>query len=136
MRPAAVLASLDDGTALMLVPIMSSPDITMITVRRATNNDVVGTQTASDNAPTVEVTFPNGGEILNPPDVDITWASNDDDPSDVLTHTVQFSPDAGTTWETLVTDFPGNTLNVSLFDLGQTTQGLVRVIVSDGFLVG
>ncbi len=124
----------DDGTALMLVPIMSSLDISTITVRRVTNNDVVGTQTASENAPVVEVTFPNGGEILNPPDVDIVWTSSDDDPSDVLTHTVQFSPDSGTTWETLVTDFSGNTLNVSLFDLGQTTQGLVRVIASDGFL--
>lgn len=117
---------------IALIPVLSNPLAHSYEVVKASNDVIIGSLVASDNAPTVSVQFPNGGEILNPPEATFTWSASDDD-NDPLSFVVQFSKDNGLTWDTLVTDYADTTLTVNLGDLGETTQGLLRVQASDGF---
>ena len=96
------------------------------------NGSFLSSMDASPNTPTVEVVFPNGGEVLSGNQVTLEWNASDLD-GGPLTYLVQFSRDGGTTWETLATDLPNQTYDIPLAFLGETTQGLLRVMVSDGF---
>lgn len=90
---------------------------------------------ASANAPTIQVISPNGGESLPPGTVaTFSWSALDAD-GDTLKYTVQFSPDNGQTWETLVTDYTDTSFDVNVDELQKTSQGLIRVQVTDGFHV-
>jgi hypothetical protein len=101
-------------------------------VVRTADNRVMATQQASDNAPTVRVTYPNGGERLGS-EVTITWQSGDRD-GDPLLYMVQYSPNLGRSWTTLATDVFSTTLTVETRALaGADRTGLMRVIASDGF---
>lgn len=115
---------------MFLIPVME--DSAIVEARIELGGGTIGSLEASANAPTVTVTYPNGGEILNPPSVDLQWSGSDDD-GDPLTYTVQFSPDGGTTWESLTTEYSGTSLSVNLEDLGETDQGLIQVQASDGW---
>ncbi|WP_199611333.1 DUF1194 domain-containing protein [Flocculibacter collagenilyticus] len=120
--------------ALFLIPVMADPAIWTFEIEKQPSGPVIGSLTSSDNPPVVEVTFPNGGEILNPPSTTFMWTGSDAD-GDSLLYTVQFSPDAGATWETIATDYVGTSLEVDLGDLGKTSDGLLRVQASEGFNV-
>ena len=87
----------------------------------------------SPNAPAVTVVFPNGGESLSGDSTTIVWTANDPDPLDSLFFSVLFSPDGGTTWNTLITDYSETSLEIPLNALGETSTGLIRVQASDGF---
>ncbi|GFD83854.1 hypothetical protein KUL118_67160 [Tenacibaculum sp. KUL118] len=117
---------------LVNIPVMADANTAEYVVEKLSNDAVLGSLVASDNAPEVTVVYPNGGEVLNPPDADFKWTGLDAD-GGPLTYTVQFSEDGGSTWETLVTDYTDTTLNVTLSDIAQTLNGLLRVQVSDGF---
>jgi hypothetical protein len=87
---------------------------------------------SENRAPSVTVTFPNGGEVLNGTQT-ITWDAVDFD-SDTLTFQVQYSNNNGSDWSTLATgvlvhEFEWNT---TLHDDG--TSYMIRVIASDGAL--
>jgi uncharacterized repeat protein (TIGR01451 family) len=99
-------------------------------IRRA--GKVLASRLASPNAPTVQVLFPNGGENITTDPVELKWQGSDAD-GDPLVYTVQFSPDGGGSWETLVLKQPVVTYPLPLKYLKGTTQGLIRVIASDGF---
>lgn len=93
----------------------------------------LGSVSASSNAPTVAVTYPNGGETLVGDEVILRWSASDAD-GDTLTYSVQFSADSGTTWTTLATDVTKKTfLQIPMSQLQTTTTGLIRVTASDGF---
>jgi hypothetical protein len=98
------------------------------------NNIVIGQITASENAPTVKVLFPNGGESLSGIETSFEWKANDTD-GDELTYGIQYSNDGGSTWETLDIDLSDAFYEVDLSSLGKTGMGLLRVVVSDGFNV-
>lgn len=98
------------------------------------NGIEIATLQATASAPSVAVTFPNGGEVFDQGTATFTWDSADPD-GDVLSHAVQFSADGGSTWRTLALDLVGNSLDVDLATLPGTAMGLVRVQSSDGFNV-
>jgi hypothetical protein len=99
---------------------------------RTADNRVLASQQASDNAPTVRVTYPNGGERLGD-EVTIIWQSADRD-GDYPLYMVQYSPDLGKSWKTLATDVITTSLTIQTTALaGANRTGLVRVIASDGF---
>ncbi len=80
--------------------------------------------------PTVTVTFPNGGEVLNGTEL-VTWDASDLE-GDPLTFDVLYSNNSGSDWTSLAT---GLTIleyewNTTLHDDG--SEYLIRVIVSDG----
>ena len=92
----------------------------------------LATRIASANPPNVAVTFPNGGENITTDTALLQWTASDPD-GDPLTYAVQFSADNGASWDTLAIDWPNQSLSVSRKSLKQTTNGLIRVIASDGF---
>ncbi|MDQ1346867.1 MAG: hypothetical protein QG573_236, partial [Acidobacteriota bacterium] len=116
------------GAFLLLID--DNPAIREIRVEH--NAVVEGSRAASAHPPSVTVLSPNGGETLANPTVTITWNGADQD-GDALTYLVQYSPDAGATWTTLVADGTDESLTLPKFELAKTTQGLVRVQASDGF---
>ena len=89
-------------------------------------------RTASNNAPTVNVTYPNGGESLTGSSATLTWSASDLD-GDPLEYVVQYSADAGTSWQTLAPAWLSTTFPLNLDMLAGTDRGLLRVLASDGF---
>jgi hypothetical protein len=115
---------------LFIIPVPIDSNIKKVEIRRDSFN--LGSITASNNVPTVEVLFPNGGESLTDSATTIQWIGSDLD-MDSLTYTVQFSNDNGVSWRTLQTDYPYQNLTLNSSNLAGTSQGRIRVFVSDGF---
>jgi hypothetical protein len=88
--------------------------------------------TAPSTLPTVSLTYPNGGQTFNGGSINVAWTGSDSS-GETLTYTVQYSADDGATWQTLCIDLPSEGLAVNSAQLAATTQGLIRVTVSDGF---
>ena len=87
-----------------------------------------------NHAPTVQLTYPNGGEVLNGTKT-ITWNAADVD-TDAMRFTLYYSGDGGGNWSVLATSISASSYawNTSLVDDG--TEYLIRVVVSDGSLTG
>jgi len=96
------------------------------------NGQEIASRNASTRAPTVNILYPNGGEALVGSSVTLRWASSDPD-GNSITYVIQYSADAGATWQTLVSDWPSTTYELDLSAIAGTNQGLIRVLASDGF---
>ncbi|MBK9173217.1 MAG: VCBS repeat-containing protein [Chloracidobacterium sp.] len=116
------------GSFGLLLP--PHPNVTRISLER--NGQELAYKLASLNVPTVTVTSPNGGEILNGNSSTIEWVASDLD-GDQLNFLVQFSGDNGSTWTTLNSNLTENHHSVNLDTLPGTGQGRIRVLASDGF---
>ncbi len=100
---------------------------------------VLASLQAGTNPPTLQILQPAGGETIDQ-DMTLSWTASDPDASDRLLFTVQYSPNSGATWRTVLSDYPNlgatDTVTVNLKDLSgipaSTTGGLLRVAVSDG----
>jgi hypothetical protein len=112
------------------VPVPASSELGSVQVRF--EEAVIGSLAASQNAPTVTVESPNGGEFLSGDEVELAWSGDDADRDD-LTYTIQYSRNGGSTWKTLNVNWPNTTLSVDPSTLGETENGLIRVKASDGF---
>ena len=97
-------------------------------------NEVAG-RAVSAHAPTVEVTYPNGGEVLSGPEVTVTWSGTDED-GDALTYAIQYSADASAHWQTVGVALKDTQLAVPLSEVPGSETALFRVIVSDGVNTG
>ena len=106
-----------------------------ITTRMVLLNDgrEIASRRVSANAPRVMVTSPNGGESLNGTTATLTWTASDSD-GDVLKYVVQYSANGGTTWQTLVADWPLTTYELNLNAIAGTAEAQWRVFASDGVL--
>jgi len=113
------------------VPFPVNPDVHE--VRLLHNGVDLGSLTASKNVPTVEVLFPNGGEVLANGQMTFSWKGADKDKNDVLTYDVMYSADGGTNWEAIAVNYPGTSLPVTIDYLKGSQQALLRVYVRDGF---
>lgn len=96
------------------------------------NGGLMGTLIASSNAPTLTLTTPNGGETYTTGAVSVAWSGSAADGA-TLAYTVQYSPDAGSTWKTLAVHLPDESLMIDSSQLAASTRGLMRVVASDGF---
>lgn len=125
-------------TATFLVPVPENAEVREVRLLGPDGGGSVNQQaslasiTASSTAPTTTVAFPNGGEELTGETSTFEWSANDED-GDELTYTVEYSRDGGTSWTTLVTEWPETSLQVDLSSLGQTEEGLIRTRAGDGF---
>ena len=129
--PSVVVADPSGQTSTsFLVPVLQNPAFRQVQVVH--NNLVRASRSASAHPPTVQVLFPRGGEDLTGDSVNINWAGSDPD-GDPLTYLVQYSPDNGTTWETLDVDLTSTNYLVPRQVLQGTSTGRVRVIACDGF---
>lgn len=103
-----------------------------LTPGELTDDQVIGSATASPNPPEVSLEFPEGGEQFDDEEVALEWSGEDPD-GEELTYTVLFSRDGGSTWSTIATGYTRTTLEVNTADLGGTDEGVIRVQASDGF---
>jgi uncharacterized repeat protein (TIGR01451 family) len=122
-----------EPTLSFLISVTANPALRGVQVAHA--GQVIATRNASANAPTMHVTFPNGGENLAGDSITVTWTGADAD-GDPLTYMLQYSSDNGATWEALTADLTATSYNVPRRLLRRTSAGRVRVIASDGFLSG
>ena len=121
----------DPGLGSFLIGVASDPAIRAVEIVH--EGLVVASRTASANAPTVQVTSPNGGQSFSGPTVSLQWTGSDAD-GDPLTYVVQYSPDNGTTWTTLGVDLTSTNVAIPRSSLPASAQALLRVHASDGFL--
>jgi hypothetical protein len=96
------------------------------------NGQPLASRSASTNSPVVTVTSPNGGESLTGTTANVTWTATDAD-GGPLTYLVQYSQDAGGTWQTLASNLTSTTYQLDLTTIPGTAQGLIRVLAGDGF---
>jgi hypothetical protein len=98
----------------------------------ARNGLVLGERTLSAHAPTVRLLSPNGNETW-PADGTITvaWEGSDLD-GDVLSYWLEYSPDGGRTWETIVSNITGSRHTLQAWDVPGGDRALVRVRATDG----
>lgn len=118
----------DVGTFALLLPWNASTARIVL----LHNTQQLDSRMASNNAPTINVIYPNGGESLSSSTATLSWSASDLD-SDPLEYAVQYSTDAGVSWQTLVSAWSSATYELSLDVVAGTGQGLLRVLASDGF---
>lgn len=122
-----------DGGVLFLesflVPVPLAPEIAAVELLQGTT--LRASRTASPSPPVVGLTYPNGGEVISSPSLTVTWTAADAD-LDPLEFALQFSADGGATWRPLATNAVGTSLDVDRTLLAGTSQGMLRVLASDG----
>ena len=121
----------DPGLGPFLIGVPTDPAIRKVEIVHG--GQIVASRAASAHAPTVAVTAPNGGENFTGSTVNLQWTGNDAD-GDPLTYVVQYSPDNGASWETLGADLTSTSVSIPRSSLPASSQGLLRVHASDGFL--
>lgn len=104
-------------------------------IQIVTGSSVLATRAVSANAPTVAVTAPAGGETVDSAGLTVSWTAGDLD-GDALVATVLYSRDGGAHYAPLRLHETGSNVVIPLEELGGTTQGKVRVLVSDGVNTG
>jgi len=124
----------DPGVGFFLIPVPEDPNIKQAVVSRG-GVPIAPLIIASSNAPTVNLIFPIGGESLPADRALFTWDSDDAD-GDPLRHTIQYSPDGGVNWQTLVVDWIGEAYDADLSVLPGSSTAMLRILASDGFLTG
>ena len=85
----------------------------------------------SDNVPTVELISPNGGESWVESGL-IEWKAADAD-GDELRVSILYSPDGGKMWHPVAGNQTGTSYEVDPSTLPNSDNGLIKLIVSDGF---
>lgn len=126
----ALLESLDMADAAYPFDLVLPwhPTTAGIVLRRAST--VLDTLLVSASPPRVRVASPNGGEALS--DIhDVSWTGEDPD-GERLTYIVRYSPDRGSSWQTLASDVTETRFE---WDTGLSAGGdgaLIEVLASDG----
>lgn len=92
---------------------------------------VLDARNVSPNAPAVSITAPAGNLTVGAAGLTVTWTATDAD-GDALIATVLYSRDNGLTWTPLRLHLTESSVVIPANELAGTTQGKVRVIVSDG----
>ena len=85
---------------------------------------------AGAGTPSVNVTSPNGGEVLTG-SFTVSWTASDPD-GDPLNFNVQYSPDNGTTWEMVAQNVSKKSVDMDATNIVSGAQALFRVWASDG----
>jgi hypothetical protein len=94
------------------------------------NETVLDILTASNNAPTVTVLQPNGGETWSGEQT-IQWSANDLD-GDPLHFTILYTPDDAN-WYPVAANVTGTSLDINTSTLPGGNAARIKVIATDGF---
>lgn len=90
----------------------------------------VRTITVSENAPTVTLNSPSGGEVADG-NLTIDWIGNDPD-EDAISYTIEYSND-GTNFEMISTLLSGESYELDTSLLPGSTTASIRIIATDGY---
>jgi photosystem II stability/assembly factor-like uncharacterized protein len=119
------------GVSYYFSSIAADANATRIVLLNGKGQELTSRQ-ASLNKPIVELKTPNGGENWSGDKAHIEWVGSDAD-NDQLNYVVQISIDGGITWQTQAIGLTDTKFDLPLEFIAGTNQGLVRVLVSDGF---
>jgi hypothetical protein len=127
----------DDFLTILPAPLRFSERVPLpaaaATLEFGYRDDLLVSRTRSGMAPTIAILSPDTGGLHGSPQGPlVSWTSSDSD-SPALFHIVQYSRDAGVTWQTLGSGISGDHLAVDPAALGGSSQATVRVLASDGF---
>lgn len=127
----------DDSTELDLLLIDELVPYVAGTVRVEIEREgaVAVSVNAGAAAPAVTNVTPSAGSYSGDT-VAVAWSAADADPGDTLTYEVHYSRDNGTTWTIVAQALTEQTVEVDRANLASTTQGLFRVLASDGIHTG
>ena len=132
-RPPTTTAPPPPPAGGFMVPVPRPADpVGSVEVLRGTTS--IGTLTATPQAPQVAVTAPADGAVIDTDTVTVSWTASDAD-GGPLTSSVRYTPDDGTTWETLAVDLADTTLTVPRSALTGSTTASVEVQTTDGLNV-
>jgi hypothetical protein len=92
---------------------------------------LVASKVISNNAPTVRMLSPNGGEILTSNEVEVSWEAFDPD-GDPLVYNLLISGDGGVTWNPVQTGLKQTTYDLPLTGFSGGNKYIAKVIASDG----
>lgn len=136
-----LLESEDHATATKaFVLTFPAPEATVARVELVMDGTVLDSREPGTAFPTVSVQQPAGGGVISDT-LTLRWQAVDPDPGDALLFNVQYSPDDGATWSSLLTDSPGSpesdTVSLTLSELtipaSLPNQARIRVAASDGY---
>lgn len=127
--PTVYADATDDHAYYINVAVPYPAGVQQIEVRKG--DTLLATRTVSANAPSVQLHSPNGDETVGENGLTVIWSMSDAD-SDPLAATVLFSPDNGQRWQTLAVNITDTQVALSFAALPGTTQGRIRVLVTDG----
>ena len=85
----------------------------------------------SADFPAVQVTHPAAGTVVTN-DITVRWSVTDPDGGEPNS-SLYFSDDGGGDWTPLVVNLAGTNQLLEVSQLSSTTQGMIKVVVSDGF---
>ena len=85
----------------------------------------------SAHVPQVTLVSPNGGEVLDGPQIGLRWSASDAD-GDPLTFALDYSVDGGAQWRAVRHGITATHLLLDAAQIPGTTAGKFRVIASDG----
>jgi hypothetical protein len=131
-----VIEETEASESMFTIPMLADPSIKRVSIWDSLNNIFVTTITAPTNPPSVTsvtLSATNGGPFTGAGPLVMNWSGLDPNPQAQLTYTIQYSTDGGLTWDTLDLDWPRTTYQIDSVYLRATTQGVIRVLVSDGF---
>ncbi len=136
----ADVADGDPNTAQSFNLAFAAPQAQVARIELRDGSTVLASQQPGNNAPTISILAPAGGESFDNT-MTLSWRASDADTSDKLLYTVQYTPDNGRTWQALLTNLPnpgtGDTVSINLRDISDlpasTNTGQIRVAVSDGY---
>lgn len=138
--------SLDDNPANAtqgFVASLPAPGGTVARLELLSGSTTLDSRAPGSSTPAVTFVKPAGGETFGE-QMPIIWRATDADTGDRLLYNVQYSPDNGTHWFSLLTDFPApsdsNNITVTLTHLtvpgSGSNTGRIRVAASDGYHTG
>ena len=112
-----------------VVAVKDPPEYASYRIKR--RSEVIASVQRSAAAPTVAVSSPAQGAVLDGDSVEFSWTGGDPD-GDTLSYTVQYSIDAGANYQTIATGHDATTLSRARSSLAGSTRARIRVIASDG----
>ena len=121
---------------------LPKPESAVARIQLIVDGELIDSIAPSANAPDVEILDPNINETLGA-EITIRWRATDAD-NDVMLFSINYSPDGGTSWLPLVTEYPGDVENgvekeitTLTLESPETLPGsdaaYLRVIATDGF---
>jgi len=121
---------------LFSIPVLANSAVQQVQIEDTVSGDIIADIVAPTNLPGVSSVLlynTNGGAFTGAGPLVVKWTGLDADPNAQLAYTIQFSSDGGNSWDTLDLDWPGESYQIDSSFLNATTQGLVRILASDGF---
>jgi len=117
-----------------LALIDSIEGLARVELRPKGSANVLSSVDGGGSPPVTVITTPLAGAIVSGDRLDIEWSSSDPD-GDNLTHTIRYSFDDGSSWQTVIADTPLTSVSLDTAELpGAAKSCRIEVITSDGIL--